>query len=92
MSIYERVVEKRVWVAIAIAILTAGLGFFAIKVKPDHSIELLFPTHDVSRVNYERYRKDFPLEGVDTGAAIYPEEWPEGGGPTANDPNRQVVS
>ena len=37
-------------------------------------------------------RKDFPLEGVDTGAAIYPEEWPEGGGPTANDPNRKVLS
>ena len=37
-------------------------------------------------------RKDFPLEGVDTGAAIYPEEWPEGGGPVPNDPNRKVVS
>jgi NADH-quinone oxidoreductase subunit C len=37
-------------------------------------------------------RKDFPLEGIDTGAAIYPEEWPEGGGPGANDPNRKVVS
>jgi NADH-quinone oxidoreductase subunit C len=37
-------------------------------------------------------RKDFPLEGVDTGAAIYPEEWPEGGGPTDKDPNRKVVS
>ena len=37
-------------------------------------------------------RKDFPLEGVDTGAAIYPEEWPEGGGPIPNDPNRKVVS
>jgi NADH-quinone oxidoreductase subunit C len=37
-------------------------------------------------------RKDFPLEGVDTGAAIYPEEWPEGGGPGPNDPNRKVVS
>jgi NADH-quinone oxidoreductase subunit C len=37
-------------------------------------------------------RKDFPLEGVDTGAAIYPEEWPEGGGPSKNDPNRKVVS
>jgi NADH-quinone oxidoreductase subunit C len=37
-------------------------------------------------------RKDFPLEGVDTGAAIYPEEWPEGGGPGAGDPNRKVVS
>jgi NADH-quinone oxidoreductase subunit C len=37
-------------------------------------------------------RKDFPLEGVDTGAAIYPEEWPEGGGPSPDDPNRKVVS
>ena len=26
-------------------------------------------------------RKDFPLEGVDTGAAIYPEVYPPGGGP-----------
>ncbi len=37
-------------------------------------------------------RKDFPLEGIDTGAAIYPEEWPEGGGPSASDLNRKVVS
>ena len=37
-------------------------------------------------------RKDFPLEGIDTGAAIYPEEWPEGGGPSKNDSNRKVVS
>ena len=37
-------------------------------------------------------RKDFPLEGIDTGAAIYPEEWPEGGGPSPTDPNRKVVS
>ncbi|MEX0880721.1 MAG: NADH-quinone oxidoreductase subunit C [Thermoanaerobaculia bacterium] len=36
-------------------------------------------------------RKDFPLEGIDTGAAVYPEEWPEGGGPPKNDPNRKVV-
>jgi NADH-quinone oxidoreductase subunit C len=37
-------------------------------------------------------RKDFPVEGIDTGAAVYPEEWPEGGGPAADDPNRKVVS
>jgi len=37
-------------------------------------------------------RKDFPVEGIDTGAAIYPEEWPEGAGPSASDPNRKVVS
>jgi NADH-quinone oxidoreductase subunit C len=37
-------------------------------------------------------RKDFPLEGIDTGAAVYPEEWPEGGGPSPDDPNRKAVS
>jgi len=37
-------------------------------------------------------RKDFPVEGVDTGAAVYPEEWPEGGGPSRDDPNRKLVS
>jgi NADH-quinone oxidoreductase subunit C len=37
-------------------------------------------------------RKDFPLEGIDTGAAIYPEEWPAGGGPAPDDPNRKVLS
>ncbi len=37
-------------------------------------------------------RKDFPLEGIDTGAAIYPEEWPEGLGPSPTDSNRKVVS
>ena len=37
-------------------------------------------------------RKDFPVEGIDTGAAVYPEEWPEGGGPSPDDPNVKVVS
>jgi NADH-quinone oxidoreductase subunit C len=37
-------------------------------------------------------RKDFPLEGIDTGAAIYPEEYPAGGGPAPDDPNRKVLS
>jgi len=37
-------------------------------------------------------RKDFPIEGIDTGAAIYPDRYPEGGGPSPNDPNRRTVS
>jgi NADH-quinone oxidoreductase subunit C len=37
-------------------------------------------------------RKDFPVEGIDTGAAVYPEEWPDGGGPSQKDPNRKAVS
>ena len=30
-------------------------------------------------------RKDFPLEGIDTGAAIYPDVYPAGGGPLVED-------
>ena len=37
-------------------------------------------------------RKEFPVEGIDTGAAIYPDRWPEGGGPSPGDSNRKVVS
>ena len=37
-------------------------------------------------------RKDFPVEGIDTGAAIYPDRYPEGGGPGPKDPNRKVLS
>lgn len=32
-------------------------------------------------------RKDFPVEGIDTGAAIYPDVYPEGGGPE-NEPEK----
>lgn len=37
-------------------------------------------------------RKDFPIEGIDTGAAIYPDRYPEGGGPASDDSNKKVVS
>jgi NADH-quinone oxidoreductase subunit C len=37
-------------------------------------------------------RKDFPVEGIDTGAAIYPDRYPEGGGPSMKDPLKKVVS
>jgi NADH-quinone oxidoreductase subunit C len=37
-------------------------------------------------------RKDFPVEGIDTGAAIYPDRYPDGGGPAPDDKNRKLVS
>jgi len=30
-------------------------------------------------------RKDFPVEGIDTGAAIYPDVYPDGGGPVVGE-------
>jgi NADH-quinone oxidoreductase subunit C len=35
-------------------------------------------------------RKDFPIRGVDTGARIYPEVFPEGGGPKAGSTGKDV--
>jgi hypothetical protein len=35
-------------------------------------------------------RKDFPLRGIDTGAAIYPEIFPEGGGPMQGSTGKDV--
>ena len=35
-------------------------------------------------------RKDFPVRGIDTGARIYPEVFPEGGGPKAGSTGKDV--
>lgn len=35
-------------------------------------------------------RKDFPIRGIDTGARIYPEVFPEGGGPRAGSTGKDV--
>jgi len=35
-------------------------------------------------------RKDFPVRGIDTGARIYPEVFPEGGGPMAGSTGKDV--
>jgi NADH-quinone oxidoreductase subunit C len=34
-------------------------------------------------------RKDFPVEGIDTGAAIYPDVYPPGGGPPPEEENSE---
>jgi NADH-quinone oxidoreductase subunit C len=34
-------------------------------------------------------RKDFPVEGIDTGAAIYPDVYPPGGGPQAEEADEE---
>src|SRR4051812_50056592 len=35
-------------------------------------------------------RKDFPIRGIDTGARIYPEVFPEGGGPQPGSTGKDV--
>jgi predicted RND superfamily exporter protein len=57
-----RFFEHRWLLAVVTVVLTAVLGVFAGKVRPDYSIEQIFPTFDRSRVDYERFKKDFPFE------------------------------
>jgi predicted RND superfamily exporter protein len=42
--------------------LTVLLGFFAQKVKPDYSVEHLFPVRTPSREAYDRFKRQFPSE------------------------------
>ena len=37
-------------------------------------------------------RKDFPVEGIDTGAAIYPDVYPPGGGPTVEPEDEEAAT
>ena len=37
------------------------------------------------REHLEFRGKDFPVEGIDTGAAIYPDVYPPGGGPVVEE-------
>src|SRR5579884_3254244 len=62
VSIFDRMLARR-WLTVAgILAFTALWGFFAARVKPDYSIEMLFPTFHKSRVEYEHFKKDFPFE------------------------------
>jgi predicted RND superfamily exporter protein len=58
----SRALEKRWVLALVSLLLTVGLGLAAASVKPDYSIEHFFPTFDQSRVDYERFKQDFPFE------------------------------
>jgi uncharacterized protein len=57
------------WVGVlAVLGLTALLGTFATRVRPDYSVELLFPVWDPARQIYDRYKEAFPHE--DTRAVV----------------------
>src|SRR5690349_12090341 len=61
-TLFHRMLARR-WPAVAgVLLLTGALGYFASKVKPDYSIEMVFPRFHPRRTDYERYKKDFPFE------------------------------
>jgi predicted RND superfamily exporter protein len=59
---FSAMLQRRRWAIGFVLLLTGVLGAFAVRVRPDYSIEMLFPTFDHSRRDYERFKKDFPFE------------------------------
>ncbi|HVI96636.1 MAG TPA: hypothetical protein VM753_21630, partial [Anaeromyxobacter sp.] len=41
----------------AVVALTIALGIPALRVRPDYSLEQLFPVGDAARATYDRYRR-----------------------------------
>jgi predicted RND superfamily exporter protein len=61
-AFFDRILRFR-WAAVGLVLLATGLGaVFAARVRVDYSIEMAFPRFDESRMDYERYRLDFPLD------------------------------
>ncbi len=60
--IFQAMLGRRGLATLAVLLLTAILGAFAARVQPDYSIEMIFPRFDHSRVDYDRFKKDFPFE------------------------------
>ncbi len=67
---FERMLNRRGLLALALLALTAVLGTFASRVRPDFSIEMAFPTFDRSRIDYERYKRDFPLDDAQSVVVV----------------------
>ncbi len=53
--------NRSVGVLLALA-LTAGLGYYGLKVKTDYSVEHYFPVWDPARQVYDHYKEAFPYE------------------------------
>lgn len=47
---------------VAVLVLSGIASIFAARVRPDYSIEMAFPRFDQSRVDYERFKRDFPFD------------------------------
>ncbi|MGZ3440490.1 MAG: efflux RND transporter permease subunit [Polyangia bacterium] len=60
--IFRAMLGRRTLTTLALLLLTGILGAYAARVQPDYSIEMIFPRFDRSRVDYDRFKKDFPFE------------------------------
>ena len=59
---FDAFLARRAFGILLVLGLTGLFGYFAAQVRPDYSIELLFPTFDRSRREYEHFKKAFPFE------------------------------
>ena len=59
---FDRMLHRRGFLFLFLVVITGIFGAFASRVRPDFSIEMAFPTFDRSRIDYERYKKDFPYD------------------------------
>jgi hypothetical protein len=66
--VYGWLLAHRAAGAGVLAALTVALGASAARVRPDHSLEQLFPVGDSARAAYDRYKRAFP--GEDARAVV----------------------
>ena len=61
--LFELQLRQRWPALVMLLLMTAGsLALTAAYVRPDFSVEYLFPERDRSRIDYDRYKLDFPYE------------------------------
>jgi len=60
---FDAFIGKRRLLAVALVVGITALGLAgAVQLRPDFGIELLFPTSDPARVDYDRFKEAFPHE------------------------------
>lgn len=69
-GVFDRMLSQRILLSLFLLAITGVLGAFASRVRPDFSIEMAFPTFDRSRTDYERYKRDFPLDDAQAVVVI----------------------
>ncbi len=61
--IFQALLRRRRAAWLLLALLTAGaLLLIATRLRADFAVEYFFPQHDPSKIDYDRYKQDFPYE------------------------------